>query len=1443
MGYTKQDFKSGEKLFASQLNAMDEQIAQNTEALEEKQPKGDYPTIEELEEGYQPKGNYPTKEDMAEAIANAQLGGGDAPDTSGFLTKEMAEETYQPKIDDLDTIRENAEKGAAALQEVPSEYIKESDLKTINGVSIVGKGNIELGKGEVTEQKDYVELEFIEGTENQKIQTDFLLEENDVIEMDYMIPKHNLNVAGDKVYITTPTSPTNNNRVRFSTYGGTNKKFYVRFGDDTGHTTGAVMDESKMSGTIILKKGAFIINGETIAELNFKGMPDTPLVLFSTDYPTYFRMYAFRILRDEHIIHNLIPNKRVSDSSVGFLDVVTDVFYENVGGNPFIYKEKTVVPNKEYYTKEQIVPLEQFREDDFVTKTKDFLLKQGTNDKGESLLFPLLSTTGNARCFAFDLEDGHTYEIKIKNLNPDSTTWRMRIALWDKEYKDIKFVPAKQDDVQNVSESVGTPAKEILISDYQKSNEFTTTFKNDSGYKTIMGLLGWGIEYSYLDVSIRDLDSEKLSPDIKVTMDNISDDTRRAITQPWTKFMKKPISEQDKINLTNILVGNMGRCNKATQKIMELAYDFWKHRDEFMYSNGTARDNAWNYWSTEGYYDVNTGNNITAENAGWKKIDCSTFVYYVSAGIGYYSSPYYNALEQTEVVQGALTNGVEAESSDETICRTGKMWIRANKPFKLESSSSSTCYFRAIYGYAEDDTLIQTFNTVSIGAVIKPNTDVKYLRAEMKVSSVSDYAPAVTTIPKAPAAILKKLRIREDEQLEVRGLCPSSVRYADDMCRWYDDNGYALDYNRWKYSDNDFPVGTIMWWGRNTSNNYKGITHITMYIGNGYLIHSSTGSMGLTGGQGLHIQTLEELFGSYTEPLSGIAIPEYITEEDAIDLSEFLMKTEASASYQPKGDYATKTEVAEEIAKAQLGGSGSVDTSLILTKTEAAKMYQPKGANYTNLMGKTVSVIGDSISTFADYLADSTYLKYFPKYDVTSVEQTWWKLMLNKSGMVLHKNCSYSGSYVTGSSTSTTDASAGCSTKRINDLAKNGVAPDIVICFIGINNLQTSTAGTELGNWKGGTLPSEGTINTFSEAYALMVSKILKKYPKTEVFLCTLLDTNKDGWDNDGTSFPTNKDSRTLKDYNDMIRFIAEAFGVNVIDIHACGVNWFNLGTFTADGLHPNAEGMKQIAKKMLAEISAKSTYAHPVDEVEGGDEPIVPTEHTVTYKYVDANGATIKTSDTTKVEDGTTLNVSTANAPSISGYAISSVTPSGSIVVNANTTITYTYNKAEEPETPDEPSGDYPTETTWYIDVATKSNLNSSFGKGGASYVYVDDAINGAVEGKYVNAFRCAFHSAGTFAYGKCNLDAQTYEKVGSFVVTSADLGNELHIFKVEPFKVEEGERVWFMDSEFAGKLYYQLSPATSDGAFGYGITATNFEPTANPNKNLSIDVGFVVE
>jgi hypothetical protein len=113
------------------------------------------------------------------------------PDMSDYYNKVEVEERLRSKqgiISDLATIRENASKGATALQSVPSEYVTESELqskgyatteqvdakqneisdleairsgaakgatalqqhqqlKTINGKSIVGEGNIEIDGG------------------------------------------------------------------------------------------------------------------------------------------------------------------------------------------------------------------------------------------------------------------------------------------------------------------------------------------------------------------------------------------------------------------------------------------------------------------------------------------------------------------------------------------------------------------------------------------------------------------------------------------------------------------------------------------------------------------------------------------------------------------------------------------------------------------------------------------------------------------------------------------------------------------------------------------------------------------------------------------------------------------------------------------------------------------------------------------------------------------------------------------------------------------------------------------------------------------------------------------------------------------------------------------------------------------------------------------------
>lgn len=240
------------------------------------------------------------------------------------------------------------------------------------------------------------------------------------------------------------------------------------------------------------------------------------------------------------------------------------------------------------------------------------------------------------------------------------------------------------------------------------------------------------------------------------------------------------------------------------------------------------------------------------------------------------------------------------------------------------------------------------------------------------------------------------------------------------------------------------------------------------------------------------------------------------------------------------------------------------------------------GSALGGLKGKKISFLGDSITTFNGY-NPAGYAVWYPNdtAGITDVDKTWWMQLIKATGMVLLKNAAWSGSLVTGASNGA-DASAGCSNKRIADLAgDDGTHPDIIVVLIGINDFAN---GRSVGNWDGTYIPSDGTISGVSEAYALMAYKIANAYPNAEVFMCTLLECQVSSYDG-------GFDSRTIIDWNDAIRFVAESFGFNVIDMHACGINYYNARSLTAEGLHPNAKGARMMAKKAVVEIGSKSIH------------------------------------------------------------------------------------------------------------------------------------------------------------------------------------------------------------------------------------------------------------
>ena len=347
---------------------------------------------------------------------------------------------------------------------------------------------------------------------------------------------------------------------------------------------------------------------------------------------------------------------------------------------------------------------------------------------------------------------------------------------------------------------------------------------------------------------------------------------------PWDGYTDPDVyQEQDIINLTNALMANMHDCNLATRHIMDIAYNFWKRRGEFIYCSNTAKDKPWDYWSYVGYKDGNTGFTVGEGHGGYKRIDCSTFVSYVINGVDYYSTPYFNALEWTDVKQGALTtSGAETTSTDKTVCISGKIYLRHGKKHILESSNTSKYKFNKIFAYSREGKLVQTLTgktsfTLPAGA--------EYIRVEMKVSSANDYAAAVKGV--SPAAILRCLRIRESETLAV--VAGNPERYTREMSQWFDENGYGLeaytDYNPVCWEDSDFEPGTVVFMGKTGSSGYKNITHVTLYFGGGYIIHSYA-PRGLLGGEGIMIDKLRDMELRYSKPFCAAASPAYHTNFD-----------------------------------------------------------------------------------------------------------------------------------------------------------------------------------------------------------------------------------------------------------------------------------------------------------------------------------------------------------------------------------------------------------------------------------------------------------------------------------------------------------------------------------------------------------------------------------
>lgn len=236
-----------------------------------------------------------------------------------------------------------------------------------------------------------------------------------------------------------------------------------------------------------------------------------------------------------------------------------------------------------------------------------------------------------------------------------------------------------------------------------------------------------------------------------------------------------------------------------------------------------------------------------------------------------------------------------------------------------------------------------------------------------------------------------------------------------------------------------------------------------------------------------------------------------------------------------------------------------------------------------SFVDKHISILGDSISTFDGYsnniTSNSTIGNNLARYPqdnlATSVDDTWWKQVIDYFNSDLLVNNSWRGTQVLG-----TDNTCGYK-NRCQQLHNDNtnVNPDIIFVYMGINDIALSSRTCGTFNSLYEIYNSQSceyiTPTTFSEAYAIMVHKIITKYSNADVFLFTLPQNYRS---------TSELDYDNLRcQYNNSIRKIASYFNCGVIDF-ACIANW-NSSIHTGDGLHPNPIGMEILSNFTIKQL------------------------------------------------------------------------------------------------------------------------------------------------------------------------------------------------------------------------------------------------------------------
>ena len=481
--------------------------------------------------------------------------------------------------------------------------------------------------------------------------------------------------------------------------------------------------------------------------------------------------------------------------------------------------------------------------------------------------------------------------------------------------------------------------------------------------------------------------------------------------------------------------------------------------------------------------------------------------------------------------------------------------------------------------------------------------------------------------------------------------------------------------------------------------------------------------------------------------------------------------------------------------------------NLYLTLADGTVVTVPIVSTSRSFVGKVISIMGDSISTFEGWIPiedghNLNHRKRYPQANLfNDVRLTWWHMLITNLGAKLGVNDSWAGSMV--SNTATTNSgdlgpdACMSSVTRITNLGSNGT-PDLIFFYGGTND---AARNVPMGTFD----PSKfqqvdlttTTWSTFADAYAVAIMRMQYYYPDAKIIAMTPTWT---------TSYYT---PQRLNEVAKMIEEVCDYYGVPVVDLRKCGINQNNLDKTLGDGIHPSALGMEMIEKylrKQLLSFYEGDFTENIVYKVTDNLTSAVNLDRYITGVSAGRPYTAQLSGDLSKIGVKMGGNDVTADSFNASTGQIHIPEVTGDVHID----------ESVEHEI---------VETTWYIDhTKNKSKFTSSCNTGGRGWAIADtNPAYSQLIGKPINtaAFFTNKTSQTVTVMKVPSYRATSGEVIATVTATIPAASKQLAVIYFPEVTLKEGEYLSLFSQEDANIQFYYTSAAVEDA---YGVVDNGF-------------------